>query len=252
MTPTASTPTGLPAGPVADNLVLRAAAVLRRHVARPLPPLEFGLAKVVPVAAGLGGGSSDAAAAMTIAARAWGVTLDRATRLALAAMVGSDVPFFALGAAAAWATGRGERLTALPAPVGAPACVLAVTREGVATAADLRGLRPAPAAARRRPRAGRRGHRAPGERPPRRPPGGGAGRWRRRAARRQRPVGRARRAATGRGAARARAWRPARGGRGCSRAPGRPSSLCMLPSRRHVRRSRRWAQGRPAGATACG
>ena len=126
---------GLPAGPVADNLVLRAAAVLRRHVARPLPPLEFGLAKVVPVAAGLGGGSSDAAAAMTIAARAWGVTLDRATRLALAAMVGSDVPFFALGAAAAWATGRGERLTALPAPVGAPACVLAVTREGVATAA---------------------------------------------------------------------------------------------------------------------
>ena len=89
----------------------------------------------MPVAAGLGGGSSDAAATIAVAARAWGLTLDRASRLALAAMVGSDVPFFALGAAAAWATGRGERLAALPAPVGAPACVLAVARDGVATAA---------------------------------------------------------------------------------------------------------------------
>jgi 4-diphosphocytidyl-2-C-methyl-D-erythritol kinase len=126
---------GLPAGPVADNLVLRAAAALRRHLARPLPPLEFGLEKVVPVAAGLGGGSSDAAAAVGVAARAWGVTLDRASRLTLAETVGSDVPFFALGAAAVWATGRGERLAALPAPAGAPACVLAVARDGVATAA---------------------------------------------------------------------------------------------------------------------
>jgi len=126
---------GLPAGPAADNLVLRAAAALRAHVGRAQPPLEFRLAKVVPVAAGLGGGSSDAAAALAVASRAWGIALDRASRLRVAAMVGSDVPFFALGAAAAWATGRGERLAALPAPAGAPACVLAVPREGVATAA---------------------------------------------------------------------------------------------------------------------
>jgi len=126
---------GLTAGPAGDNLVLRAAAELRRDVGRPLPPLEFALEKVVPVAAGLGGGSSDAAAALAVASRAWGLTLDRASRLTLAAMVGSDVPFFALGAAAAWATGRGERLAALPAPTGALACVLAAAREGVATAA---------------------------------------------------------------------------------------------------------------------
>lgn len=127
--------TGLAPGPAADNLVLRAAAALRRHLGRMEPPLGFGLEKVVPVAAGLGGGSSDAAAALAVASRAWGVTLDRASRLGVAATVGSDVPFFALGAAAAWATGRGERLTALPAPAGAPACVLAVSPQGAATAA---------------------------------------------------------------------------------------------------------------------
>ena len=126
---------GLPTGPSADNLVLHAAAALRRHLDRPEPPLAFGLEKVVPVAAGLGGGSSDAAAAMRVAARVWGTTLDRTARLKVAATVGSDVPFFALGAAAAWATGRGERLTPLPAPAGAPACVLAVAPHGVATAA---------------------------------------------------------------------------------------------------------------------
>ena len=127
--------TGLPAGPAADNLVLRALVALRRHLDRPESPLDVALEKVVPVAAGLGGGSSDAAAAIAIASRAWAVTLDRAARLEVAAAVGSDVPFFALGAPAAWATGRGERLVALPAPAGAPACILAVGTRGVATAA---------------------------------------------------------------------------------------------------------------------
>jgi 4-diphosphocytidyl-2-C-methyl-D-erythritol kinase len=127
--------TGLPAGPAADNLVLRALVALRRHLGLPASSLDVALEKVVPVAAGLGGGSSDAATAIAIASRAWGVTLDRAARLEVAAAVGSDVPFFALGAPAAWATGRGERLAALPAPAGAPACILAVGARGVATAA---------------------------------------------------------------------------------------------------------------------
>jgi len=148
--------TGLPAGPVADNLVLRAAAALRRHLGRSAPPLEFGVDKVVPVAAGLGGGSSDAAAALAVASRAWGATLDRASRLRLAAAVGSDVPFFALGAPAAWATGRGERLMPLPAPAGAPACVLAVPVRGVATAVVFESFD-------RRPRATRGAHEAAAE-----------------------------------------------------------------------------------------
>jgi 4-diphosphocytidyl-2-C-methyl-D-erythritol kinase len=138
---------GLSAGPDADNLVLRAAAALRRAIARPVPPLDFTLRKVVPMAAGLGGGSSDAAAALAVAGRSWELQLDRATRLRLAAAVGSDVPFFALGAAVAWATGRGEHLSALPSPAGGPACVLAVSAVGVSTAAvfeafDRRPARP--------------------------------------------------------------------------------------------------------------
>ncbi|MFI5261684.1 MAG: 4-(cytidine 5'-diphospho)-2-C-methyl-D-erythritol kinase [Candidatus Limnocylindrales bacterium] len=120
--------------PLPGNLVLRAAAVLRQHVGRPLPPLVFHLRKEVPVAAGLGGGSSDAAAALRLAAGVWDVDLDQATLLELAADLGSDVPFFALDAPAARATGRGERLSRLPAPVGRLACLLAVAHEGLSTA----------------------------------------------------------------------------------------------------------------------
>ncbi len=121
--------------PVPGNLVLRAAAALRTHVRRALPPLAFALHKVVPLAAGRGGGSSDAAAALRLAAGAWRLELDDGTLLALAATLGSDVPFFALGAPAARATGRGEWLEPLPAPIGRLACLLAVEREGVSTAA---------------------------------------------------------------------------------------------------------------------
>ncbi|HTS14386.1 MAG TPA: hypothetical protein VMH24_01885, partial [Candidatus Sulfotelmatobacter sp.] len=121
-------------------------AALRAHVGRPEPALDHALHMVVPLAAGLGGGSSDAAAAVAVAARAWGLALDRPTRLAIGAQIGSDVPFFALGAAAAWATGRGERLAVLPAATGEPACLLAVSAGGVATAdvfATLDRIRPA-------------------------------------------------------------------------------------------------------------
>ncbi|HEX5467278.1 MAG TPA: hypothetical protein VFW92_11455 [Candidatus Limnocylindrales bacterium] len=100
----------------ADDLVLRAAALLRSHAARPLPALAFRLVKRVPVAAGLGGGSADAAAALTLAATAWGIELDPSDRRALAERLGSDVPFFAANVPAARVEGRGERITPLSAP----------------------------------------------------------------------------------------------------------------------------------------
>ena len=71
------------------------------------------LDKRIPVAAGLAGGSSDAAAAVDAALDAWGVTLDEAARRALAAELGSDVPFFLAGGPAL-VEGRGERITPLP------------------------------------------------------------------------------------------------------------------------------------------
>lgn len=109
---------GFDAGPAADNLVLRAIATARHHARRAcgnegLPPaLASRLEKRIPVAAGLAGGSSDAAAAVDAALEAWGVELDPLARYRLAAELGSDVPFF-LSGGPALAEGRGERLTPL-------------------------------------------------------------------------------------------------------------------------------------------
>ena len=69
--------------------------------------------KRIPVAAGLGGGSSDAGTVLRALARLWRVDADL---VALGAAIGADVPFFAAGEAFALVAGRGERVAALPAP----------------------------------------------------------------------------------------------------------------------------------------
>jgi 4-diphosphocytidyl-2-C-methyl-D-erythritol kinase len=109
---------GFDPGPPADNLVLRALAVARRHAAAalgpsvPLPPLAARLDKRIPIAAGLAGGSSDAAATADAALEAWAVDADADTRHRIAAELGSDVPFFLVGGPAL-VEGRGERVTPL-------------------------------------------------------------------------------------------------------------------------------------------
>ncbi len=105
---------GFDAGPPDENLVLRAIAGTRAALGRAVasPPLAARLEKRIPVAAGLAGGSSDAAAAMDAALEAWGTTLDAPALLALAASLGSDVPFFLAGGPAL-IEGRGERVTHL-------------------------------------------------------------------------------------------------------------------------------------------
>lgn len=110
--------TGFDPGPASNNLVLRAIAAARRAArpawGRPDPPpaLAARLEKHIPVAAGLAGGSSDAAAAIEAALDAWGLELDDDARRRLALELGSDVPFF-LAAGPALVEGRGERVTAL-------------------------------------------------------------------------------------------------------------------------------------------
>jgi 4-diphosphocytidyl-2-C-methyl-D-erythritol kinase len=96
--------TGFDAGPLADNLVLRAIAAARFAVGGgwpggpgPAPSLAARLDKQIPVAAGLAGGSSDAAAALDGALETWGAELDPEVRRAVAARLGSDVPFFLAG-----------------------------------------------------------------------------------------------------------------------------------------------------------
>ena len=109
---------GFDAGPEADNLVLRALEATRRAVRAhlPAPPtaLAVRLEKRIPVAAGLAGGSSDAAAAIDGALEAWSATdvLAPAERVAVAASIGSDVPFFLAGGPAL-VEGRGERVLPL-------------------------------------------------------------------------------------------------------------------------------------------
>jgi 4-diphosphocytidyl-2-C-methyl-D-erythritol kinase len=101
-------PPGLSSGP--DNLVQKAARALREHVGRPDLGAEIRLTKRIPMQAGLGGGSSDAAAALVGLNRIWKLGLTRDELLAIAASVGSDVAFF-LTLPAAWCTGRGEKAT---------------------------------------------------------------------------------------------------------------------------------------------
>jgi 4-diphosphocytidyl-2-C-methyl-D-erythritol kinase len=125
--------------PDPDNLVLRAIAAARKEVRRagvPAPPLAARLDKRIPVAAGLGGGSSDAAAALDGALEAWGAALDDATRLTVAAGLGSDVPFFLAGGAAL-VEGRGERVTPLRGIVGDQPGVLVVTPPFPLATADV-------------------------------------------------------------------------------------------------------------------
>lgn len=79
------------AGPTAENLVLKAARLLAERVPG-LPGGSFTLIKRLPVAAGLGGGSSDAAAALRLMARAGGIGLDDRRLMEAARLTGSDVP----------------------------------------------------------------------------------------------------------------------------------------------------------------
>ena len=78
-------------GEVADNLVLKAAQLLRERVAD-LKIGSFTLHKVLPVAAGVGGGSADAAAALRLLARANGLSLDDARLIEVARLTGADDP----------------------------------------------------------------------------------------------------------------------------------------------------------------
>jgi 4-diphosphocytidyl-2-C-methyl-D-erythritol kinase len=104
---------GVPGAP-AENLAAAALQAFRASTGWDAPPLRLRITKRIPVAAGLGGGSADAAAALRLAARASGLG-DEQLLLELAAELGADVP--AQVSPGRWlAAGAGERLHALPDP----------------------------------------------------------------------------------------------------------------------------------------
>jgi 4-diphosphocytidyl-2-C-methyl-D-erythritol kinase len=98
-----------------SNLVVRAARALADAAGLADPaPLHFEIAKRVPVAGGMGGGSADAAAALLAVAEFWQVDLPTEQLAAVAANLGADVPFALLGGAAI-GTGSGETLHSIAA-----------------------------------------------------------------------------------------------------------------------------------------
>ncbi len=108
--PVEAAPEGAPQGE--ENLCWKAAEVLARH-ASTHRGVSIGVEKKIPMRSGLGGGSSDAAATLAGLVRLWDLDIAPGDLEAVAAEVGSDVPFFLRGGACL-ARGHGERLTACP------------------------------------------------------------------------------------------------------------------------------------------
>jgi 4-diphosphocytidyl-2-C-methyl-D-erythritol kinase len=118
-------------GVAGENLAARALAEFRSRAGGELPPLELRIHKRIPVAAGLGGGSADAAAALRIANELAGGPLSAEELIRLAADLGSDVPS-QLDPHHALVEGVGERIEPLELP--ALVAVLVPDREGLSTA----------------------------------------------------------------------------------------------------------------------
>jgi 4-diphosphocytidyl-2-C-methyl-D-erythritol kinase len=118
----------LPAGP--DNLVMRALRAI-------IPEIGFGgrtdayLEKTIPVARGLGGGSSDAAAALIGMLRLTGATLPLPRLIEIAASLGADVPFFLFGGSAL-AVNRGDEI--YPLADGPRRTIVVVSPKGIGIA----------------------------------------------------------------------------------------------------------------------
>ncbi|PAK48791.1 4-(cytidine 5'-diphospho)-2-C-methyl-D-erythritol kinase [Paenibacillus sp. 7541] len=105
------------------NLAFQAARLIKeRYDVR--KGVHIHLDKKIPVAAGLAGGSSDAAATLRGLNRLWGLHIPEEELLTLGAELGSDVPFCVQGGTAL-ATGRGEKLTPIPSP---PQCWVIVAK----------------------------------------------------------------------------------------------------------------------------
>ena len=126
-----------------ENLAARALELFRGATGWDAPPLRLQIDKRIPIAAGLGGGSADAAATLRLATAASGLG-DLDLLSALAAELGADVP--AQVTPGRWlASGAGERLQALPDPVSPLGVLVLAQASGLSTAevyatADLTGI----------------------------------------------------------------------------------------------------------------
>ncbi|MES2129247.1 MAG: 4-(cytidine 5'-diphospho)-2-C-methyl-D-erythritol kinase [Pseudomonadota bacterium] len=123
--------TDVPGVPEESDLIVRALRLLQaeflRRRGRTPPGVDIAIEKVLPMGGGLGGGSSDAATALMVCNRLWGLDLTTQALMDLGLPLGADIPFFIYGQTA-FAEGVGEALQ----PVDVPACWYVVIEPGVA------------------------------------------------------------------------------------------------------------------------
>jgi len=122
---------GADTGPAEDNLAVRAAEMVLAATGRKFG-VHLALTKRIPVRAGLGGGSSDAAAALRGVNQLAGNAVPTHEILQFGSRLGSDVPFFLGGASLVLAWGHGERMLALP-PLPSHPALLLIPPVGVST-----------------------------------------------------------------------------------------------------------------------
>ncbi len=131
----------IPTGP--KNTAYRAASLLKERYGI-TEGVRIRIQKRIPVAAGLGGGSSNAASVLLGLNRLWKLHLPRKTLMNIASEIGSDVPFFVLERPFALGLGRGERLKPVPRPLRKIWHCLVKPSFGISTKAAYKAL---PAAA---------------------------------------------------------------------------------------------------------
>ncbi|MBR1712918.1 MAG: 4-(cytidine 5'-diphospho)-2-C-methyl-D-erythritol kinase [Alloprevotella sp.] len=127
-------------GSPADNLVIRALEELRPDFPQ-IPPLDIYLFKRIPSGAGLGGGSSDAAAMLRLLNDMFCLGMDNTEMERRAAHLGADCPFFIQGKPA-YATGIGDILTPIPLSLRGWILVLVKPADSVSTAQAYAGITP--------------------------------------------------------------------------------------------------------------
>jgi 4-diphosphocytidyl-2-C-methyl-D-erythritol kinase len=119
--------------PLADNLILKAARLLRDHVGKPQLGAEIQLDKQLPMGGGLGGGSSDAATTLLALNQLWELGLTQQELQSLGLQLGADVPVF-IGGRSAWGEGVGENLEPIELP---PRWYLVITPNCLVSTAQI-------------------------------------------------------------------------------------------------------------------
>ncbi len=132
------------AGNNADNLVWKAYHLIKEKYSDKIPPLDIFLHKVIPMGAGLGGGSADGAFMLRLLNDSFALGLSNTELATMALTLGSDCPFFIYNNPQ-FATGRGELMTDIDLDLSAYSILLVCPRVHVATGAAFGMLTPRPA-----------------------------------------------------------------------------------------------------------